>query len=229
MDPKSECDKDADPFDPIPSPFDKYCFSALSPLPPITPMRAMPQKELPPVSPGAPWSFVTPMYTFGRVKAPAERQVQKVDFGEDRSLLAAEMTVRIVREDVPMGVEDPPKLISPDGCNCSRSQCLKMYCECFAAGKFCVGCRCDNCCNLVEFEERRKTAIAAILEKNPHAFKPKISGDEKPHHQLGCNCKKSNCVKKYCECFQRGVNCGEICKCVSCKNSGEKRKRARNY
>ena len=61
-------------------------------------------------------------------------------------------------------------------CNCKNSKCLKLYCECFAAGVHCDMrfCRCVNCCNNAQNETVRKEAIAITLEKNPNAFKPKV-------------------------------------------------------
>lgn len=38
-------------------------------------------------------------------------------------------------------------------------------------------------------------------------------------HQKGCHCKKSNCLKNYCECYEAKVPCTERCKCGSCRNT----------
>ncbi|XP_063708452.1 protein lin-54 homolog isoform X2 [Culicoides brevitarsis] len=104
-------------------------------------------------------------------------------------------------------------------CNCTKSQCLKLYCDCFAAGEFCGDCNCKDCFNTVDHEDDRQKAVRQCLERNPYAFKPKIKDTEtlRLHHK-GCNCKRSGCLKNYCECYEAKVTCSGICKCIGCHN-----------
>ncbi|XP_031157163.1 protein lin-54 homolog isoform X1 [Sander lucioperca] len=110
-------------------------------------------------------------------------------------------------------------------CNCTKSQCLKLYCDCFANGEFCNNCNCNNCFNNLEHETERLKAIKTCLERNPEAFKPKIGkgkeGESDRRHSKGCNCKRSGCLKNYCECYEAKIMCSSICKCVGCKNFEE--------
>ena len=41
------------------------------------------------------------------------------------------------------------------------------------------------------------------------------------HRPKKCNCKKSKCLKLYCDCFANGGYCGAACSCVSCANKVE--------
>ena len=80
-------------------------------------------------------------------------------------------------------------------CNCKKSHCLKLYCECFSNKTYCGGCNCINCLNTRENEAIREKAMQATLDRNPIAFDPKITQAEGLVHfykvstrQIGYKC-----------------------------------------
>ena len=104
-------------------------------------------------------------------------------------------------------------------CNCKKSECLKLYCNCFANGEKCIGCNCRNCSNQIGNELFIKKIYDEAIEKNPIAMKINLQKDSKAN---GCNCSKSNCLKKYCECYKAGLLCSSSCRCRICDNIEKK-------
>ena len=86
-------------------------------------------------------------------------------------------------------------------CNCKKSKCLLLYCECFSAGVICIDCNCIKCKNTVQTTTTNLSTSA-----------------NKKRKRIGCNCRQSKCLKKYCECFSAGNKCGDNCKCEGCNN-----------
>ena len=81
-------------------------------------------------------------------------------------------------------------------CTCTKTRCLKNYCECFKLGLVCTeDCECKNCCNQEPLFLMRSDA-----------------------QQLKCKCQKSHCLKGYCECHSAGQKCNKSCKCIDCEN-----------
>lgn len=108
-------------------------------------------------------------------------------------------------------------------CNCKKSKCIKLYCDCIRNNGFCgPKCNCLDCANIKGNSERYEV-IQELTFKNPKVFNPIVSRPDniKVHHK-GCYCVKSECLKNYCVCYEYGVACGINCRCTNCRNATSK-------
>lgn len=75
-------------------------------------------------------------------------------------------------------------------CRCSKTMCLKLYCDCFQAGKVCKEhCECSECKNTLRESGPngvRTRMIRSILKRRPNAFQKKARDPE-----ASCRCKSS--------------------------------------
>uniref|UniRef100_A0A0E0A1F7 CRC domain-containing protein n=1 Tax=Oryza glumipatula TaxID=40148 RepID=A0A0E0A1F7_9ORYZ len=118
-------------------------------------------------------------------------------------------------------------------CACKKSRCLKLYCPCFAGGGYCSEkCGCQPCFNKALYAETVQTTRKVLLSRQKRMSlkinrrsEANVEAVEDAHHsssstppRRGCNCKKSSCLKKYCDCYQDGTGCSLFCRCEDCRN-----------
>ena len=107
-------------------------------------------------------------------------------------------------------------------CTCSKTGCKKKYCACFSNNQFCEGCECKDCENKPLNGDKTNDNNINRAMKQDNSEKINCSnkrdmGNPKSQRVI-CNCTKSNCMKKYCECFKQNLNCNSLCRCLECKN-----------
>lgn len=88
-------------------------------------------------------------------------------------------------------------------CNCTKTKCIKKYCECFANNRYCKDCNCIDCLNKPIYSSNNNNS----------------SKDFSENEEIFCTCTKSNCNKKYCECYKSNKKCNDKCRCSNCLNS----------
>ena len=105
-------------------------------------------------------------------------------------------------------------------CTCSKTNCKKKYCACFSRGNYCDGCECKNCENCPSAHPPYATIPKNDENSENCDFtnNNKLENTNQKSQRIICNCTKSNCMKKYCECFKQGFNCNSLCRCLDCKN-----------
>ena len=106
-------------------------------------------------------------------------------------------------------------IINKGKCICTKTGCKKKYCSCYAQGIYCDGCDCKNCENLPPYAKNdiQEQVDISINYENLH-----MSNNPKTQRVI-CNCTKSNCMKKYCECYKQGLDCNSSCRCRDCENN----------
>ena len=108
-------------------------------------------------------------------------------------------------------------------CGCQKNACLKLYCDCFAGQELCSPehCCCSDCGNLDRTDTKRLLAIESARSRNAFSeYRPtrRERKADKSGKAVFCGCKKSRCLKRYCDCFFARARCNERCGCTDCYN-----------
>lgn len=105
---------------------------------------------------------------------------EKVDCSSGTKPKHGKFTMSSFTSPVASIMKSKPKASKKDGsvspqdntqCKCKKSQCLKLYCDCFASAKYChPSCKCVDCMNTKDSESFRQDAIKQISERKPALF-----------------------------------------------------------
>ena len=167
-------------------------------------------------SPVFPWASLVPSMADPTQPTAKEREAA-------RALLVVAETERFA--------PPPRRTVSTrryEYCRCGKTKCLKLYCFCFRNDERCTSlCECKDCHNDGAHEEARMYAVRFARMNAKDAFAGTgleaqartVQREGGPVRKVyGCRCKRSQCRKKYCECFSAGLVCGANCICIDCLN-----------
>ena len=59
------------------------------------------------------------------------------------------------------------------------------------------------------------------MKRNLNAEGSKVAVNQRKKRNMSCSCKSTRCMKLYCECFRNKNQCGELCRCLDCKNKSK--------
>lgn len=99
-------------------------------------------------------------------------------------------------------------------CTCSKIDCLKRYCQCFAVTEFCSqSCSCANCHNTPDNAALIEAARARVktISWNDNPF------DQEQLAREGCNC-RTGCRNNNCRCCKANLRCHNKCRCNRGRN-----------
>lgn len=139
----------------------------------------------------------------------------KNENNKQEQVLSAEVETRLQSS---KRKQEPDKHFSRDSvrCSCEKTRCLKLYCDCLKAGKECgIFCSCKDCLNKAKYKER-EYALEFLKKRNGGA--PGSNDNSSNTTAVVCTCQRSQCCKKYCSCYLKGVKCTSACSCINCKN-----------
>ena len=71
---------------------------------------------------------------------------------------------------------------------------------------------------------RVENEVDSAVSSHKETLKNKKIEKKRRKKYLTCNCKNSECLKLYCECFSKNGYCSKNCKCISCKNNADHHK-----